>query len=66
MDVGIVARWSTLGVLHATHRIVSGSGVTAVVGAGRDRSDWLSLLVDCVPQRLVLILRFPAVGLPEI
>jgi hypothetical protein len=28
----------------------SGLGVTAVVGAGCDRSDWLPLLVDRVPQ----------------
>ena len=34
----------------------SGFDVTAVVGASCHRSDWLPLLVDCVPQRLVLIL----------
>ena len=37
----------------------SGPGVTAVVGAGCDRSDWLSVLVDCIPQRLVLIDSLP-------
>jgi hypothetical protein len=33
----------------------SGLGLAAVVGAGCHGSDWLSLLVGGVPQRLVLI-----------
>jgi hypothetical protein len=41
----------------------SGLGVTTVVGAGCHGANWLPLLVDCVPQRLVLVFGFPAVGL---
>ena len=48
------------------HRNNSGLGFTAVVGAGGHGANWLSLLVDRLPQRLVLISRFPAVGRPQI
>ena len=41
----------------------SGRGATAVVGFGRDNSDWLPMLVGGVPQRLVLILSLPPAGL---
>jgi hypothetical protein len=48
------------------HRNDSGLGVTAVVGASCYGANWLPLLVDCIPQRLVLVLGFPAVRFPEI
>jgi len=50
--------YATQGLLdHLFHlRNFGGCGVAAVVGARRDNSDWVFLLVGGVPQRLVLIL----------
>ncbi|HWZ26193.1 MAG TPA: hypothetical protein VN037_13000 [Verrucomicrobiae bacterium] len=65
LPLALKSKYATQGFLDQLfgHRNDSGFGATAVVGAGCDRSDWLPLLVDCIPQRLVLILRFPAGGL---
>jgi hypothetical protein len=64
LPLALKSEYATQGFLDQLfgHRNDSGLGVTAVVGASCHRSDWLPLLVDCLPQRLVLVLGFPAVG----
>ena len=58
LPLALKSEYATQGLLdHVFGRgNASGCGVAAVVGAGRYDSDWLPVLVDSVPQRLVLIL----------
>jgi hypothetical protein len=60
LPLALKSEYATQGFLDQLfgHRNDSGLGVTAVVGASCDGTNWLSLLVDCIPQRLVLVFRF--------
>jgi hypothetical protein len=60
--LALKSEYATQGLLDHLfgRRNVSGCGVATVVGAGCYGSDRVPLLVGCLPQRLVLILQFPA------